>query len=399
MRISTSQIYSSASESMMKGQTRLAEIQSKISSGKNATSLADDPVAANQIVTLKRELSQLDMFGTNIDSTRRRLAIEDTTLADLNTAMDRMRELTIQSANATMTDSERRGIAYEIEELVEYSASLMNTRDAKGEFIFSGAKGTTQTYQVDSNGRYLYGGDDTQRQIQVASTQFVASTDTGQFLFESVTREPELTALDSTGSLTINSQTVTDEAAFAEYMQGTGDLRISATGGNLTVTDSAGVALAIVSGGSPYTLSVPGAELQISAADGETAKLRFTQPPSNILNSALDLAEALRTQSESNPAEQPVLYAAQDQMLLDLDAAQINMSTSRASIGSRMNAVDNAESSNLDFKLLTQATLSSVEDLDYAAASAELARMQLGLEASFASFARIQGLSLFNYLN
>ena len=404
MRISTSQIYSSATQSMMQGQARLAEIQSKISSGKNANSLAEDPVAANQIVTLKRELSQLEMFGTNIDSTRRRLAIEDTTLADLNNAMDRMRELTIQSSNAAMSDAERRGIAYEIEELVNFSANLMNTRDAKGEYIFSGSKGTTPTYAVGSDGYYSYNGDSTQRQIQVASTQYVDSTDTGQFLFQSVTRSPSLDVLNANGVDNADiSIVVSDTQVFTEFMQSTGDLQLSIVTGTandeIVVRDSAGNIVQSFESTSPFTLNLPGADVQVTGVAGESATLRLSQPPSNILNAAIDLAEALRTKSESNPAEQPDLYAAQEQMLLDLDQAQINMSTSRASIGSRLNAVENAETSNLDFKLLTESTLSSVEDLDYAAASTELARRQLGLEASFASFAKIQGLSLFNYIN
>jgi len=70
-----------------------------------------------------------------------------------------------------------------------------------------------------------------------------------------------------------------------------------------------------------------------------------------------------------------------------------------ASMGGRLNVLDSTELSNSDFKALTQTTLSSVEDLDYASASTELAKRQLALEASFASFAKIQGLSLFNYID
>lgn len=412
MRISTAQMFIQAQQTMLQGQARVADIQSKLSSGKNNTTLADDPVAANQIVTLKRELAQLDMFGTNIDSTRRRLAIEDTTLASLNDAMDRMLELTIQSANGTLSDNERLGVAYELEELVEYSASLMNTRDAKGEYIFSGSKGNTQTYQLNGDGRYVYGGDDTQRTIQVASTQYVESTDTGKFLFESVSGALSLDVINSSGAgVTLSSINVSDERAFQDFMHTTGDLKFSAVGGSVALTNTVTGATVpeqllsrpdvSLSGSSPnFTFSVPGASIDIQADTtvGASASLRLAQEPSSILNSALDLADALRSLSTSIPAESAQIASQQHKMLDDLSEAQINMSTSRASIGARLNAIEKAEYSNSDFKFLTEITLSAVEDLDYAAASADLARFQLALESSYASFGVIQQTSLFEYL-
>jgi len=82
-----------------------------------------------------------------------------------------------------------------------------------------------------------------------------------------------------------------------------------------------------------------------------------------------------------------------------LSAIQERYSQAVAGLGARLNAVDSAEFANGDFKLLTEATLSSVVDLDYASAATELSKRQLALEAAYSSFAKIQGLSLFNYIN
>jgi len=666
MRISTTQLYTEANRNMMEGQSKLAEIQNKIASGKNFTSLADDPVGANQVVNLKRELAQFEVYQSNIDSTRRRLDLEEATLDQLNNAVTRAQELIIQASNGGLTDFDRAAISYELEELVEYSTSLMNTRDAKGEYIFSGSKGSTQTYVQNIDGSYTYQGDNTQRQIQVGSSQFLASTDTGQYLFEAVPGELgiETLGIDVNPALSgaLTNFEVTDEAAFEKYMRSTGDLRISlnqgatdpisgdttmyysltdslgnpipnlidnsatewtsyvgvqsvdfeipgatfrlslpATAGgsepdilatgdgidyfvtssasapNPSTTDSAAftdlfanygplridasisdsattpaatvtvfaydeaqdewvdittdltnVASLAVSGpsftGNPFSgsgtlaaglfttdfsqpgdavsfdvfygsnapvpvtlsgtqldgtylnaddlatditnqlqlagvgvtvtavndrlvfeedvssagtislsnfnlgtsgvtladfglvnsfvnLSVGGWEVNIdSSADfatssfsldfepAEEVTLRFTKPNTNILTALADATDVLRNNSINDEEEKTELFATLNATLTNLSVVQERFSQSVAGIGARLNAMDSAEFSNLDFKLLTQSTLSAVEDVDYASASTELAKRQLALEAAYASFAKIQGLSLFDYL-
>jgi len=242
MRISTSQLYTDATRNMLEGQSKLAEIQGKIASGKNFTSLAEDPVGANQVVNLKRELAQFEVFQSNIDATRRRLELEETTLDQLNNAVTRSQELLIQASNGTLTDADRSSISYELEELIEYAANLMNTRDAKGEYIFSGSKGTTQTYIQNADGSYTYQGDDTPREIQVGSTQYLESTDTGQFLFEAVPGAMTLEVLGTASNPSLaggfSNLEITDEVAFEQYMRTTGDLRIELNQGT---TDLSGI--------------------------------------------------------------------------------------------------------------------------------------------------------------
>jgi len=308
MRISTTQLYTEATRNMLEGQSKLAGIQSKISSGKNFTSLAEDPVGASRVVSLKRELSQLDTFKSNIDSTRRRLSLGETAISDITNGVQRAEELIIQAGNGGLSSENRLQISYELEEMVEYLAGLMNARDAKGEYLFSGSKGTTQTFQKQVDGTYTYEGDSTVRKIQVASSQYIESTDSGQFLFQSVTM--------------------------------------------------------------PAGSSVEG----------------------NVLNTLVQAIESIRNDTGAQLGDG--IATALDR----LSQVQSRLSEAVSTIGGRLNILDSAEMSNEDFDLLTQGALSAIEDLDYAAASTELAKRQLALEASYASFAKIQNLSLFNYI-
>ena len=74
------------------------------------------------------------------------------------------------------------------------------------------------------------------------------------------------------------------------------------------------------------------------------------------------------------------------------------MLTVRASIGARMNSVENQRNANDTFSLLLQENLSELKDLDYADAVSRFEQQMLALQAAQQSFIKVEGLSLFNYL-
>ena len=353
MRISTSQLYSEATRNMMDGQSKLADIQAKIASGKNFTSLAENPVAANQVVNLKREIAQFDVFATNIDATRRRLDLEETTLDSLNNAVIRSQELLIQASNDTYTDADRRAISYELEELIDYAASLMNTRDAKGEYIFSGSKGTTQTYIQNADGSYTYQGDDTRRQIQVGSSQYLESTDTGQFLFEAIPGALELNTLGGANSpLLANALvdiTVTDEAAFDNFMRSAGDLSLSVSRIN---NGSGGLVYSLVdSAGTPIESSDAGTFLNVPYSDSEAT-------PNQLQVSVSGAILTLALPSDADVRDEPTLT--------EINPLLIPFSSDITDIASMQSQFESAGPFELEVSLVNdQGTLSDTSDDEY----------------------------------
>lgn len=82
----------------------------------------------------------------------------------------------------------------------------------------------------------------------------------------------------------------------------------------------------------------------------------------------------------------------------DIDAALNSLTTARARAGTRLNAIENQQSVNEDFALQAKTLLSNTEDVDIAEAITRLNLQLTGLEAAQQSYAKIQGLSLFNYI-
>jgi len=82
----------------------------------------------------------------------------------------------------------------------------------------------------------------------------------------------------------------------------------------------------------------------------------------------------------------------------NLDNVLTNILTVRGAVGSRLKEVDNAKSSDADIVLQHNQTLSGLRDLDYAKAISDLTLQTQTLQAAQQSFAKIQGLTLFNFI-
>ena len=75
-----------------------------------------------------------------------------------------------------------------------------------------------------------------------------------------------------------------------------------------------------------------------------------------------------------------------------------NVLTVRSSIGSRMQELDSLDTIGTNRDLTNQATLSSLTDLDYAAAISEYYQRSTALQGAQQSFMQIQGMNLFRFL-
>ncbi|WP_299668626.1 flagellar hook-associated protein FlgL [uncultured Psychromonas sp.] len=84
--------------------------------------------------------------------------------------------------------------------------------------------------------------------------------------------------------------------------------------------------------------------------------------------------------------------------LLQIDAAMDNVMSTQSSVGARLRTIDNQRESTLDFNLTAQSTLSSLEDLDMAAAISEYQEQYSMLEISQKTYVQLQQLSLFNLI-
>lgn len=187
MRISSIQAFNNGVSGLGRNYSNLIRTQEQISSGNRILTPADDPVASVRLLQLEQQQAVLKQYKENLTAADNSLVQEETTLNSINTVLQRVRELAVKAGGGALSAADRQSIAKELEEREGELLNLMNSRNARGEYLFSGNLGKTAPFVRNPDGTYSYMGDEGQRSLQVASSSNVAINDNGKRLFEDVT--------------------------------------------------------------------------------------------------------------------------------------------------------------------------------------------------------------------
>lgn len=219
MRVSTSLIHQQGLQNILRQQEDLLRVQTQISSGKRILTPSDDPSGASRILDLNEALAQIKQLDENANYANQRLTLEDTTLSSVNNLLQRVRELAIQAGNTGTNDIQSQtAISSEINERLKELLDYANTRDEKGDYIFSGSRSNNEAFSVIGDGNYTYNGDEAQLSIQIGSSRQVASSDSGADVFQLIRQGNGDFAVDmartNTGTGRISTGSVVDSTAF-----------------------------------------------------------------------------------------------------------------------------------------------------------------------------------------
>ena len=397
MRVSTQQLFEQGLNGILNQQSRLAEVQQQLATGLKVNQPSDDPAAAARIQQLERAVAQQQVFVDNSGRTEQRLASEESALDGASEVIRRVRELTIQAANDPVGQDGRQLIAVELRQRLDQLVTIGNSRDGDGEFMFAGAQTGTQPFNTVA-GQVQYRGDSQQRELLIAPATTLRDGDPGDDVFMRV-RDGNGTVRatadgGNTGGGVIIAEPGVDNAAF------TGDtftLEFTAPDA-FEVTDSS--ATVVASGAFAPGESIEFAGVSVAVRGTPAAGDQFTIEPSRF-ESMFATIDQLATALESppgSPAEQTQQRQAIEDALGQLDNAENRLLEVRASVGSRLQGIEDLQSTQEDIGLGLQELVSEIRDLDFAEAIARLQQDLTSLEAAQQSFARIQGNTLFRFL-
>jgi len=192
MRVSTNQFYRVNAEQMQSTQSKVAETQAKLGSGKQMLHPSEDPGKANLISGLISAKERQGVYSKNVDAGEMRLTAESAVLDSMTSIMQRITQLTVQSSSDTLGASDRDVIATEIKALRDELLNLSNTQDLSGSYIFSGNKTGSPAFVEDANGVVSYNGDYGRMEINVSDVRSIAINTLGPELFS----EADFAALD-----------------------------------------------------------------------------------------------------------------------------------------------------------------------------------------------------------
>ncbi|MDS4016202.1 MAG: flagellar hook-associated protein FlgL [Candidatus Accumulibacter sp.] len=449
MRISTNQIYGGAARSIERNQSQLVRLQNQLSTNRRLLSPADDPIAAARALTVRQNREVSAQYGENQQEASARLGLVDVQLTAVGDLLQSVRSRVVQAGNTILADSDRQAMAAELATRFDELLGIANSRNADGEYLFSGHQGATVPFArsaaSSTTAAATYYGDDGLRSLQVGPSQQMATNVAGSELFMNISDGNgsfSTSALgNGSGSLpnqgtgqidpgsVLDPQKWRDALAGGFPWQGASNrqlqIQFSLAGGTLSyqlfdastppppaapltpvavstvLPFTPGQAIPLVTTTQPPATPVStdfGAQVVVKGtpAAGDTFAI---EPSTNksMFQTVQELVDLLRTPLGSSTARSDFIGKLQ-QHLVNVDQALANVSRVQSTVGTRLQQLDSLLSATTAIDIQYQATLSALEDVDYAQAISDFMRQQATLEAAKKSFTAISDLSLFNYL-
>jgi len=181
-RMSSNQIHQSSLDVILDAQARLQRTQEQLATGKQLLNPSDDPIATSHIMTIRSELSRIETLQKNANHAYSELSLAESTVAGVQDALQRARELAVRGNNDALGATEKAMIASEIEGLRTQIMALANTKSASGEYLFAGFSSDQAAYQ-EADGIVSYQGDDNAREVNLSASTTIKTRLSGIEVF------------------------------------------------------------------------------------------------------------------------------------------------------------------------------------------------------------------------
>ncbi len=397
MRISSSQQFQQGIDAILRQQAKLTKTQEQLATGNRILTPSDDPAASTQLIKLSALIASNSQYDRNITFAQNQVGLAESKLKSAGDIIQRVRELVVQANTAIHSNSSRGAIATEIQNNLDAMLDVANSKDASGEYIFSGFNASTKPFVKEGDG-YQYKGDQGERFLQVSEDIQVQVRDSGATIFQKI-REGDgrlklSPAASNQGNLIVTLESNVDSVVDTYAVS----FLSSESGQQYEVRNSAGEV--VQSGSYNESAQISFNEINLTITGTPVAGDKIDVRPaeySDIFTTLQKLVEQLAAPIDKG-SQQATLTTNLSQSMNEMDQVLGNFLSARASLGNRLQQLDVRATENVDAKIRYDRSISELKDLDYAQAVSRLNMQMTGLQAAQQSYVKVQGLSLFNYL-
>lgn len=376
MRISTNMLYQLSNTELTSMQGSIVKLQQQVSENQTVLLPSDDAVAAARALDLSQTQALNAQYKLNRNNADSSLTQVDAALSSVNDMLTKVKSDAIAAGNAAYTNNERANLAAELQGNLKEMLGFANSKDALGNFLFSGFKSSTQPFDYDSSGNIVYNGDQGQQSLQVDSNRTMEISASGQQIFQGNGQDTFKTMQDLISLLSVpvtEAANQADETAANAYNYPPGSTQTP-------------------------ILDYKNAQAALDAASPDDPN--YGTLLTNAANAKLlsDKADAARTPI---PGSQAALTRGLTKLGAGIDIQMNNVGAARASVGARQTEIDNLNAAG-DVK--NQQYIQQGNDLlgrnpsDWSANMSALTMQQTFLAAAQKSFVTTSSLTLLNYL-
>lgn len=139
MRVTQSMLSNNMLRNLSTSYNQMGKLQDQITTGKKVNRPSDDPVVAMKGMGYRMQVDKVHQFQRNLGEVHNWLDSSDDALDKVGQTLHRAKELMTQAANGTNTDSDKKMILKEMEQLQQHVQTLGNTK-VGDKYLFSGTK-------------------------------------------------------------------------------------------------------------------------------------------------------------------------------------------------------------------------------------------------------------------
>ncbi|MGH8113173.1 MAG: flagellar hook-associated protein FlgL [Rhodanobacteraceae bacterium] len=391
MRITQNMTYRLAVDSMQATSNALATTQEQLSTGDAFQTAGQDPVDAGQVLALNTQLAGITADGKTLGTAQLNLQYESQALTSAQNILTQARSLALQANNATMDATSRQAIAQQIGGLEQQLVSVANSDTSSGQPLFGGDQSSGPAFVQDASGNVAYVGGDQVNWLQVDPTTALPAGDSGQSVFMD---SPDGTSGLSVAAGSGNTGTLQITSASPPLSLPVPSFTLTFSAGEYTATAADGTVIATGAYSGSGSLTIEGITLSLTGtpADGDTVGVQAAGDQS-IFATLNNLQAAVLTTDSTARAN--AIFTGVNA----LDAASTHLTDVNTVNAGRLDALTSLQASQGAQSTNIQDATSQLAGTDYAQAASQLSQLTTALQAAEQSFAKIQTLSLFQWID
>jgi flagellin len=409
-----------ARDAIQRNDRAMSSAMERLSTGSRINSAKDDAAGLAISDRMAAQVSGLNMAVRNANDAISMLQTAEGATKEITNMLGRMRELSVQAASGTYTDTDRTALNLEFQALLSEIERIADNTEWNGEKILAGTSATVDTAAAEtalskniqlgaSSGQTMtLSLNSWQPTVQVDSSMSAASGTARTGVDDRTSEVSTVTFVDmadgetlSIGGITITAGgAITAEelatyfeqySAAADYgtaksiTEAAGTSTITGTWSGFTVADGgSATTVAITNGGrsdlNPLTVT--------GTASGTGADVKITATGTAGVDNAGAFGQGVLYYGAGVTAINISSVDGASQAVSELDLAINGAAAERAKYGAYMSRLQHASDNLANIATNTSASLSQIADADYAVETTELARTQIISQASTAMLAQ-----------
>lgn len=407
MRISSTQYFNMNVATMSDQQAQLSQLYAQISSGVSLSTPSDNPLGAAQAVQLSSTATTLSQYTSNQGTALASLQQEDSTLGSVNTVLQSIHTLVLRAGDGSLNDGDRGSIATQLQSLRSQLMTLANSTDPQGNYLFAGYQSSAQPYTTNAAGVVTYSGDTGTPAVQVTDSRVVQTGDNGLAIFGSVapigTSAVPAATTGNTGTGVISSVSLNNPTNPTNADKYSINFSSSTTY-TVSQTDPA-TGVVTTSGPQAFTagaaITLGGQSVSISGAPNAGDSFTVTPATQGSMDVFANLSQLITTLQTpvSGGASTASFQSALTTNMAQLENTMNNVVTAQAAVGGREQEVQALQTVTPTNTLQTASNLADLTQTDMTKTIGKYTMTQAALQAAQQAFAKIQNISLFQYLN